>query len=291
MSPEAQQRAQQLALRRARPRSPFLRGSAVAAVAGVAASWAAVGADAASLVQPRARANLTRFLGELRPHGTDDWSGWAWALLVEHGAEALAATLALSLAAMGLAAVVAAPASLLAAGNLATARPFQDPPSGAWRGLRAVTRGGMALSRALPEYLVAFLLILLLGPGAWPAVLALALHNAGILSKLWAEVLEDAEPSAGHALWRGGAGRGQAAALALLPAVAGRLTLYLFARWETAVREATVLGMLGFVSLGWFVQDARARLHYDELAFYVGLGAALVLIGDLIGVAARRALR
>ena len=45
----------------------------------------------------------------------------------------------------------------------------------------------------MPEYIWAFLLLFLLGPTAWPAVLALAIHNAGILGKLASEVVEDLE--------------------------------------------------------------------------------------------------
>ncbi len=73
--------------------------------------------------------------------------------------------------------------------------------------------------------------------------------------------------------------------------ILGRAVLFLLTRWETAVRESTVLGMLGFVSLGWYVADARARMHYDDLALYVALGAVLVLAGDLLGVAVRWWLR
>ncbi|MFT5460049.1 MAG: phosphonate transport system permease protein [Myxococcota bacterium] len=285
-------------LYRSRPRSRLLRGSAWLAFVVVVASWAVVGADVGSLLQPRARANLARFLGELIPPvlRDDPWTvtGWA-AWLGAHGddlALATVATLALSIAAMGLASIAAVPAAVLGARTLATAAPFTDAlPSGPWHRAGQAVRAILVLARAVPEYLLAFLLVAVLGPGAWPALLALAVHNAGILGRLWGEAVEDVEPAAPAALWRIGGGRGAVVLHAVLPTVAGRGTLYLFTRWETAVRESTVLGMLGFVSLGWFVQDARARLHYDELALYVGLGAALVLAGDLLAVQVRRWLR
>lgn len=278
-------------LYRDRPRSRFLRGSVLLTVLAVVASWLTVGADAHTLVQPRALSNLRRFLGELRPHTDQGWLTWAYELLSASSGGALLETLALSLAAIGLAAAAAAPAAVLAARSLSTATPFQAPPRGGWRALVIGVRGMLVLSRALPEYLLAFLLLLLLGPGVWPALLALALHNAGILGRLWSEVIEDTDSTAGFALWRLGAGRGQVVTLALLPMVLGRALLYLLTRWETAIRESTVLGMLGFVSLGWYIQDARARMHYDVLALYVLLGAAMVLVGDLLGVALRRWLR
>ena len=49
--------------------------------------------------------------------------------------------------------------------------------------------------------------------------------------------------------------------------------------------------MLGIVSLGYWIQDARARNHYDEMFFLVLLGAFLVLAGDLISALARELVR
>ena len=145
--------------------------------------------------------------------------------------------------------------------------------------------------RSIPEYVWAFLLVSMFGYTALPAVAALALHNAGILGKLDAEVLENAGTEASTALRRTGAGRAQIFFAALVPQVLGRYLLYFFYRWETCVREATVLGMLGVLSLGSLVRDARASNFYDEMIFYVALGAVLVAAGDFVSTAARRLIR
>ena len=57
------------------------------------------------------------------------------------------------------------------------------------------------------------------------------------------------------------------------------------------MREATGLGMLGVVSLGYWIQDSRAKQYYDEMVVFVALGAALVLTADLASAIVRRALR
>ena len=75
------------------------------------------------------------------------------------------------------------------------------------------------------------------------------------------------------------------------PAAIPRAVLFFFYRWETCVREATVLGMLGIVSLGCFIMDSRARNHYDEMIFFVLLGALIVIVGDVVSALARRAVR
>ena len=67
--------------------------------------------------------------------------------------------------------------------------------------------------------------------------------------------------------------------------------LLFFYRFETCVREATVLGMLGVVSLGYWIQDARAKQYYDEVLVLVLFGAALVLAADLTSAVARYSIR
>ncbi|MCB1151928.1 ABC transporter permease subunit, partial [bacterium] len=122
-------------------------------------------------------------------------------------------------------------------------------------------------------------------------VLALALHNAGILGKLGADTAENLERPALEALRAAGAGRAQIGLAAVLPLAAGRFLLYLFYRWETCVREATVLGMLALVSLGSWIQDARARNLYDEMLLAMLCGAALVIAGDLVSAGVREWVR
>ena len=88
-----------------------------------------------------------------------------------------------------------------------------------------------------------------------------------------------------------GAGRLQIALAGILPLSINRFLLYLFYRWETCVREATVLGMLGMASLGYMIMEARAGNRYDEMLFFVLLGVGLVLLGDLVSALVRRAVR
>ena len=160
-----------------------------------------------------------------------------------------------------------------------------------WKSLVAVTRAFLIFVRAIPEYVWAFLFLAMLGSKAWPAVLALALHNTGILGKLGSEVVENVEPAVPKALRGLGSLRTQIAVLGMFPVVFTRFLLFFCYRWETCVREATVLGMLGFASLGYWIADARARDRYDEMLFFILLGAVLVLLGDVVSALTRRFLR
>jgi phosphonate transport system permease protein len=288
---------------RGRPRSLFVRLTALALVVLAGVSWFGGTFDSAFL-SGRSWRNLSRFAVEVTPFPLRDGFdapgllGWIGDTLGGHVGEAVGVTVALAVASIVLAGVGGAGASLLAARNLANAEPFADgarEPAGwvriGWVATTSATRLVLIFLRAIPEYVWAFLLVSILGLGAWPVVLALALHNLGILGKLDAEVIEDLEPEAARAMRGLGASRLQLAVHAVFPAVLNRFLLYLFVRWETAVREATVMGLLGVVSLGWFISDARARLRYDEMVLYVLVGAAIILVGDAVSIAARRWIR
>ncbi len=149
----------------------------------------------------------------------------------------------------------------------------------------------LTVVRALPEYIWAFLLLALLGPSVWPMILALALHNTGILGKLTAEVIENVDNRAPSALRGLGAGRLAIVSAALVPLSLPRFLLYFFYRWETCVRESTVLGMLGMASLGFWIVESRAANAYDEMLFFVVCGMILVAVGDLVSAVVRHLLR
>ena len=273
-------------LRRTRRRDWFLRGSAAVVVLIIAWSWLFGGFSLSEPLSQRRLANLSRFLGELRPDAvrTD--------VLARRGWDASKQTLALSVAAIVLAGAAGLLLSLPAARNVAAREPFSNEAPGlVWRAVVVVTRLAMMFFRAIPEYVWAFLLLATLGQQAWPAVLALAIHNAGILGRLGAEVVENVEPAVPRALRDLGATRLQVALAGVLPLVLPRFLLYFFYRWETCVREATVLGLLGFTSLGYWIADARARDRYDEMMVYVLLGATLVLLGDLASAVTRTLVR
>ncbi len=292
-------------LRSQRPRSRFAHWSALLLLIVMIGSWWVGDFQVENFLSERRLQNLNRFLHELIPYplqGRDFDFGiaWGWAadVLARKGWSATVVTLAISVAAIVLAGFGGAFFSLPAARNFTSPEPFLSSlrnPHWAWhflwRAVVWVTRLFLIFVRAIPEYMWAFLLLAVLGPTAWPAVLALALHNLGVLGKLGAEVVENTEPAPLSALRGLGASHLQIASTGLFPLTFSRFLLFLFYRWETCVREATVLGMLGIISLGYWIQDSRARNHYDEMFFLVLLGAALVLIGDLLSALARETIR
>ncbi len=286
------------------PSRRLLWVSAVAAASLVSLAWLSGEIDVNGFFGAQRVQNLERFLAEdavpfpLRESGFS-WAGlWSWvrAHWQEGGGQATLTTLWIAVASMALAGAGALLIAPWVARTISTKEPFlqngsKRPRGASWIWASRSARLLCILARALPEYILAFLWVAILPGSAWPAVLALALHNGGILGRLFGETLENLERRPLQALRALGGSRGQVTALAAIPVALPRFLLYFFYRFETCVREATVLGMLGIVSLGYQIQDARSRLAYDDLLLLVGFGVLLVLLADLTSHAVRAWLR
>lgn len=243
------------------------------------------------------------FFEQLIPAPVRETGSWAestiWAadLWSKHGQEALITTLTLATTAILIAGAFALFILPLASRALAKANPLNVPSNATflstliWRTIAFTTRTAFIISRAIPEYILAFLLISLMGPHAWPLVLAIAIHNFGILGRLWGEVVENDVSQAPTILRTCGANRSSIYLACHIPTIFSRLLLFLTYRWETCVREATVLGMLGISSLGYHIKLAESALHYDIMFFYVLLGTASIYIVDLFHSRLRSRLR
>ena len=293
--------AQVEALYRARPRQRLLRVSLGLLGSLVLVTWVTGDLEVSELWHAGRWSNVGNFLrDEALPRPLREGEGWLalgpWIgeILFERGIAATLATFGISVTAIVLAAGTGALLAPLAARTLAARDPYLglDKGTAPWRRVAtAAVRSALVLARAVPEYALAFVLLSLFGPSVWPAILALAIHNAGILGRLGTEVLENVERAPLRALRATGATRLQITLNALLPAALGRYVLYVFYRFEACVRESTVLGMLGIVSLGYWMQESRAAGRYDELLVYVALGAVLVLLAEIGSHVSRRELR
>jgi phosphonate transport system permease protein len=287
------------ALRRARPRSRFLRASLSALALGALGALWLVAADLADVVSARRVENLTRFLErDALPEPLRDGGGlselcsWALGVLRSGGAEAALRTLAIAVVATGLASVLGGALALVGARDLAARDPFGPREGTTWRTVLARAARLLAVvARAIPEYVLAFLMLGVFGATAWPAVFALALHNAGILGRLGAEAVEDVERRPVRGLVEGGASRLGLLLAGILPLAAGRYLMYTLYRLESGLREATALGLLGIASLGAAVEEARARQRYDELLLLVLTAALLVALVEAVSRRVRRGLR
>lgn len=292
---------------RDRPRSLLLQVTVLGLALWSLYSWLSPEIGLMSFLDSRRLSNLDRFIEqELWPfplrNGQGSWqalSQWVMDIWTRVGVESTLATLQISILATVIAGAAAWPLSLLAARNLSAPRPFELQAGQArpsvrllWAITTTTARASAILLRAIPEFILAFLALAVLGPhNAWPAVIALAIHNGGILARLGSEVIENLEPAPLRTLAITGANRRSLIVTGVLPLSLSRNLLYFFYRFETCVREATVLGMLGVLSLGYWIQDARAKQFYDEVLLLVLFSVLLVLMADLLSAVARRSIR
>jgi len=189
-------------------------------------------------------------------------------------------TLAMSALGTLLAAVLGLALALPAARTYA-----QDPAR--WRG---ATRLLLNALRSTPELVWAALLLIAVGLGPFAGTLALALHTAGVLGRLFAESLENATPGAAFALRLRGVGEARIFLYATLPQILPQLLSYTLYRWENNIRAAAVLGVVGAGGLGQMLAFHMGLFQMGETAAVLLAMLLLVALVDALSYAMRRAL-
>ncbi len=200
----------------------------------------------------------------------------AWAKLANlpgifiHHVPALIETLNIAAVATLIGALAAMALSLLATRGLAR-----------WPRLIPVFRRTMDALRAIPEIVIALVLIYVLGGGPVPAVIAIALHTGGALGKLFSEVAENADLKPVEGLASVGATWGQRMWLGVIPQVAPNWLSYALLRFEINVRASAILGFVGEGGIGHDLKLAMqwGQGRYDQVvAIFLLLFLAIVLI-------------
>ena len=176
------------------------------------------------------------------------------------------------------------------------ARPLDRVRGEDGRGLARARRAGVAagaralmnLARTLPELLWALALVLAVGLGPFAGALALGIHTAGVLGRLYFEALEEVPTSPLAALRSAGASRAGTALLGVLPQVWPQLVAYTLYRWEVNIRASAVLGVVGAGGIGRDLKLALSWFDYPRAATLVLVILALVLLVDAASAAIRR---
>lgn len=189
---------------------------------------------------------------------------------------------------MSVLAVVVGSAIGVVAAFLGVHRPGDGPVRAAVAGACRII---LLTIRALSPPVWALLLLFVVLPGPLPGALALGLYNAGVLGRLFTEVLETMDRRPVLSLQLLGAGRIATFVYGVLPLVAGRFTAYALYRWEIAIRETVVVGVVGAGGLGRVLESQRASFDYSGMLTVVIALLLLSLLVDLASASARRAWR
>ena len=135
--------------------------------------------------------------------------------------------------------------------------------------------------RAIPEIVIALILIFLLGGGPVPAMIAIAFHTGGALGKLFSEVAENADLKPVEGLRSVGATWFQQMYLGVLPQVAPNWLSYGLMRFEINIRASAILGFVGSGGIGYDLKIAMqwGTGRYDEVvAIFLLLFATIVIV-------------
>ena len=150
--------------------------------------------------------------------------------------------------------------------------------------LVGVFRRMMDIMRAVPEIVIALILIFILGGGPVPAMIAIAIHTAGALGKLYSEVNENADLKPVDGLSSVGATWSQKMLLAVVPQVAPNWLSYALLRFEINIRASAILGFVGAGGLGYELKNAISwgQGRYDEAgAMFILLFLTIVLFDQI----------
>lgn len=144
--------------------------------------------------------------------------------------------------------------------------------------------------RAINEIVFALMFVVAVGLGPFAGVMALFVHNTGVIAKLFSEAVEAIDPRPVEGIRATGAHKLQEVIFGVVPQVIplwSSLTLY---RFETNVRSATVLGIIGAGGIGQSLFENIRSFQYAETATIIIIVVVSVMVLDLISARLRKML-
>lgn len=167
----------------------------------------------------------------------EDMANWFWGF--RRWADMLFQTMLMGWLATILGVALALPLSFVGARNL-TFSPT----------VYFITRRLFEIWRAVPEIVYALIFVFAFGLGPLAGILAIAVHSAGALGKLYSEVCENVDSASLDGVRATGAGWAQTMAQAVFPQVLPMYLSYTLLRFEINVRSAAIIGFVGAGGIG-----------------------------------------
>ncbi|MDW8445281.1 MAG: ABC transporter permease subunit [Acetobacteraceae bacterium] len=140
----------------------------------------------------------------------------------------------------------------------------------------------LEVCRTVPEIVFALIFVWAFGIGAFAGILAIAIHSAGALGKLFAEVAENADLRPVDGVVASGGNWVEAMRFGLLPQVLPNFASYALLRFEINVRAASVIGFVGAGGIGQELYKVISFNYYEEVSAILVLIILVVAAIDLI---------
>jgi phosphonate transport system permease protein len=154
-------------------------------------------------------------------------------------------------------------------------------------------RRSMDIMRAMPEIVIALVLIFIMGAGPISAMIAIAIHTSGALGKLFSEVNENCDMKPVDGLASVGASWGQRMWFGVFPQVIQNYFSYALLRFEINIRASAILGFVGAGGIGYDLRNTISwgKGRYDDAtAIFMLLFLTIVLVDQLSSVVRNRVL-
>ena len=120
--------------------------------------------------------------------------------------------------------------------------------------------------RAIPEFIIAMILVIAIGFGAMPGVLALGLHTMGFLAKFYAEDIEHINKGPIDALKSSGATKSQIISFGIIPQILPSFVANNLYILDRNIRMATMLGIVGAGGIGYELQSSFRMFEYERVS-------------------------
>jgi phosphonate transport system permease protein len=229
--------------------------------------WSWKGADMRPFDLIKDSSNMAVFAKDFFPPNFHDWRIYLDEMLV---------TIHIAIWGTVLAVVCAIPLGLLSAENLV--------PSWLYQPVRRL----MDAFRAINEMVFAMLFIVAVGLGPFAGVLALWIHTTGVLAKLFAEAVEAIDPRPVEGVRATGASPIEEILYGVIPQVLPYWISYSLYRFESNVRSASVVGMVGAGGIGVILHEVIRGFEYAETSAVLLIIIVCVTVIDLVSARIRQ---
>jgi phosphonate transport system permease protein len=230
-------------------------------------AWSWQGADMRPMELWRDSGNMKKYAAEFFPPNFGHWRFYL---------DEMRVTLQIALWGTALAVITAVPMGLLASSNIV--------PWWVYQPVRRV----MDAFRAINEMVFAMLFVVAVGLGPFAGVLALWIHTSGILAKLFSEAVEAIDPHPVEGIRSTGASALHEILYGVIPQVTPLWISFALYRFESNVRSATVVGMVGAGGIGVVLWEIIRAFQYAETCAVMLIIVVTVSVIDLISARIRQ---
>ncbi|MDR1241369.1 MAG: phosphonate ABC transporter, permease protein PhnE [Deltaproteobacteria bacterium] len=224
-------------------------------------AWSWQGAEIRPLALIKDSGNMAVLGKEFFPPDFTDWPIYLGEMVI---------TIQIALWGTILAVICAVPLGIMSSENIAPWWVYQP------------VRRLMDAARAINEMVFAMLFVVAVGLGPFAGVLALFVHTTGVLAKLFSEAVEAIDPQPVEGIRATGALGMEEVIFGVIPQVLPLWISYALYRFESNIRSATVVGMVGAGGIGVLLWELIRGFYFARTCAVVLIIIAVVVVFDLL---------